>query len=150
MQNVKQPTTELCINRFIALKSCLHVGYYSDFYWTVWWKKSLKAARFEIKEESLQMSKKQWKVNFVFVTLHLDRSVIYWQIWFITLSVSKLPITFYTATFQKDMETYMQQKPKLLVINHGDRPPNYSIICEIWGSHGGEYEDDRLLGCSAV
>jgi hypothetical protein len=23
-------------------------------------------------------------------------------------------------------------------------------ICRIWGSHGGEYEDGRLLGCSAV
>jgi hypothetical protein len=27
---------------------------------------------------------------------------------------------------------------------------NTSILGRIWGSHGGEYEDGCLLGCSAV
>jgi hypothetical protein len=32
----------------------------------------------------------------------------------------------------------------------GVDPADYLTVSEISGSHGGEYEDDRLLGCCAV
>jgi hypothetical protein len=60
-------------------------------------------------------------------------------------SIVLQPTTLPRAPFLSDIFQYCQN---LQVFK--TRKTTIKILCKIWGSHGGHYEECRLLGCGAV